>query len=365
MKKLISIILTIVLALSLGSTIAFAETGSNYADTQLFIETTPCPQEYIEYAEENISGFVESYNEESVIYSTITVGTPFAFLDYEADVYYFPIICDGVIKYIFRVYPSQNNGFDAAMSSFLAAELEILASQTSVSTPLKLNRIGNDIVATVNNNKYVLFSYPEDMNDLSSQISTTATATIPVTTVVNSKADVGIDVEITTASTYATNSWSYYIDLDITETQGSNSWCAAYCTSTILRTLGYNSTAEGVMSIFYRRPGASDSISREQVVTYANSRGLNPIRVESTVAYETLRDDLRSNRPVYFSMTRTGENHAVVLRGYNSRRSTWSIWNPWFTSYETFSMGGTYVPTGYSSSTHSYTYARTIYNWAP
>lgn len=175
-----------------------------------------------------------------------------------------------------------------------------------------------------------------------------------------------LNVSFDTLSTNATNanSWSYYIALDITETQGSNSWCAAYCTSTILRTLGYSSTAEGIMSIFYRNPKTTDSISRSQVVSYANMRGLYPTQVESTVSYETLRDELRSNRPVHFSMTRTGGNHAVVLRGYNSRYSKWSIWNPWFTTYETFSMGGTYVPTGYSSSTYSYTYARTIYNWA-
>ena len=300
------------------------------------------------------------------MYSNISVGTPFSFIDFDSDVYYFPVICDGIIRDIFRVYPNQNNGYDAAILSFLATELESLAGYTSAATPLRLNRIGNDIVASIGNNEYVLFSYPEEMNNVSSNVSTVATAISPIsTTVVNAKADSNIDIEIATASTYATNSWSYYITLNITETQGSNSWCAAYCTSTILRTLGYSSTAEGVMSIFYRRPGRSDNLSREQVVTYAKTKGLNPIRVEATVSYETLRGELNSNRPVYLSMTRTGGSHAVVLRGYNSRRSTWSIWNPWFTSYETFSMGGTYVPTGYSSNTHSYTYARTIYNWAP
>lgn len=364
MKKFLSIILAIAITLSFGSTVVSAKTAESSANSQLFIETTACPQGYVDFAEGNIAGFVESYCEGNVPYTSIMVGTPFAFLDYGSDVYYFPVICDGVIRYVFRVYPNQNNGYDAAISSFLAEELESLAKVTSANMPLKLNRIGNEIIASIGNEEYILFTYPDDMNDVSLQSEVANNRGTIATKVIDAKTNVGIDV-VVDKSTRTTNSWSYYIDLDIIETQGSNSWCAAYCTSTILRTLGYSSTAEGVMSIFYRRPGSSDSISREQVVSYANMRGLNPIRVESTVAYETLRDDLRSNRPVYFSMSRSGGNHAVVLRGYNSRRSTWSIWNPWFTSYETFSMGGTYVPTGYSSSTYSYTYARTIYNWAP
>lgn len=361
MKKFLSIILAIAITLSLGSTVASAKTADSVTNS-LFIETTICPQGYIDFAEDNIAGFVESYCEGIVPYASIVVGMPFAFLDYDSDVYYFPVICDNVIKYVFRVYPNQTNGYDAAISSFLAEELEFLAKSTSANMPLKLNRIGNEIIASVGNEEYMLFTYPDDMNDVSLQSETTNRGAV-ATNVINVKANMGISVAVE-KSTRSTNSWSYYIALDITETQGSNNWCAAYCTSTILRTLGYSSTAEGVMSLFYRRPSASDSITREQVVSCANMRGLNPIRVESTVAYETLRNDLRSNRPVYFSMSSSAGNHAVVLRGYNSRRSTWSIWNPWFTSYETFSMGGTYVPTGYSSDSYSFTYARTIYNWA-
>lgn len=365
-EKTWSIILSLllVLTLNLSSPVMAIENTEEISETHLYVETTNCPQAYIDYAEENILGYIESYSENVIPQGSITVGIPFAFLDFESDVYYFPIMINDEISYIFRVYPNGDNGFDSAISEFLAPELEKLSSLRSESTPLKMNRIRNKIIASIGDYSYTLYTYPNELyendslmrlNDISFELENTV--------VVDAKSDSRINIQFSPISRSSSNNWSYYINLNITETQGSNNWCAAYCTATIMRTLGYNATAEGIMSIFYRKPVSSNSITRQQVVTYAKSRGLNPIQVESTVPYETLRDNLRANRPVYFSMTRTGGNHAVVLRGYNSRRSTWSIWNPWINSYEVFSMYGNYVPTGYSSSTYSYTYARTIYNW--
>lgn len=172
--------------LLIGSTVAYADNESFDVDSELYIETTICPQEYIEYAENNIVGFVESYGEGNLSYSSIFVGTPFSFVDYDSDVYYFPVICDGTIKYILRVYPNNNNSFDAVISDFLAAELESIARYTSITTPLRLNRVGNYIVASIGSNSFILFSYPEEMNPFSSEeISGTSASHSLSTLVVN------------------------------------------------------------------------------------------------------------------------------------------------------------------------------------
>lgn len=362
MKKVLSIILSISLLLTLTNTYVFAENDKTRVNEHLFVKTVVCPNDYIEYANSNIFSFLESHCEDGIPDVKIKLGSPFTFMDEGSDVYYFPVMFEGVIKYIFRVYPGQKGSYDAAISSFLVEDLEMLAKQTSILKPLQLNRKEKDIVATIGDNKYILFTYPDDMVEPVNELSNSkALSQISVVDV-----KVGSDVFASTsnANRASSNSWSHYISLNITETQSGNRWCAAYCTATIVRTLGYGScTAYGIMTIFYRRPAASNTLSRAQVVTYANMSGLYPVRVENTVSSSTLINDLRNNRPVYFSMTRTGGKHAVVLRGYNSRNEKWSIWNPWFTFYETFSWGGTYVPTGYSSGTYSYTYNKTIYHW--
>ncbi len=189
MKKILSIILTVALIVSLGSIVAFAQTrGSN---ARLFIETPECPQGYVEFAEDTIVGFIESQCEGNMPYSSVTVGRPFAFLDYGSDVYYFPVICDGAIEYIFRVYPSQNTGYDAAISSFLAAELESLAKETSVRRPMKFSSVGNKIIATIGNAEYVLFTYPEDVSDIPLPTNSRTQGSIS-TIVIDAKSDVGI-----------------------------------------------------------------------------------------------------------------------------------------------------------------------------
>ena len=362
MKKVLSIILSISLLLTLANTYVFAENDNRRENEHFFVKTIVCPNDYIEYANSNIISFLESHCENGVPNVKIKLGSPFTFMDEGSDVYYFPVMFDDVIRYIFRVYPNPKGSYDATISSFLVEDLEMLAKRTSIHTPLQLNRNKQDIVATIGDDKYILFTYPDDMCEPVNELSDSKV--LSQASVVDIKVGSNIFVSTTNSNRASSNSWSHYISLNITETQGSNNWCAAYSTATIVRTLGYGScTAYGIMTIFYRRPTASDNLSRTQVVTYANMSGLYPIRVENTVSSSTLINDLQNNRPVYFSMTRTGGNHAVVLRGYNSRNEKWSIWNPWFTFYETFSWGGTYVPTGYSSGTYSYTYARTIYHW--
>lgn len=73
-----------------------------------FVKTIVCPNDYIEYANSNIISFLESHCENGVPNVKIKLGSPFTFMDEGSDVYYFPVMFDDVIRYIFRVYPNRN-----------------------------------------------------------------------------------------------------------------------------------------------------------------------------------------------------------------------------------------------------------------
>lgn len=361
MKKKFFVTAVTLMIVIMSSFSVFA-VGKIDGDSNLYIKTAICPQEYVEFANTNISGFVESYYENNISDSNLIVGTPFSFADVASDVFYFPVICNGKIICLFRVFRNDNK-LNGAISDFLAKELDSLAYLTSTQYPMLLKRIKNEIVAQIDTETYTLFSYPDEAI-LTEYGTNYDIATNTAFAVVNAKTDSKLNIHLPVSGQALTNTWSHYIALSITETQDKqNNWCAAFCTAAILRTLGYSSTAEGVMTVFYRRPTAANSITRSQVVECANLRGLHPINVEATISTQNLIDEITADRPVYLSMQGSEISHAVVLRGYNARRSTWSIWNPWFDTYETFSMGGVYLPTG-SPSSSTLTYARTIYNWA-
>lgn len=349
-------IICLVLALSLCfATPVFAADSS--AKGTLYVATTDCPQEYIDFAEEHISKYIMSM-QDNLDYGLISVGSPFAFADEEADVYYFPVIYDDEIYYLFRVYPDGNGGYAAAITCFLAQELNNLAELTSEKNPLSLHMVGNKIVASVENSEYVLFEYPADLNEDAVSALSAGNA---LYSAVDVKKEIGFDL-----SFVKSRAVSNYIELDLIEKQGSNSWCAAYASSTIMRTLGYYCTAVDLIIYFYDEPLSKYYVSETQIRKFASDNfGLSPINVYYSISNELLYNEIDNGRPVYFKMMNIGytSGHAIVLRGYDAEAQTWSIWNPWFTFYESFTMGERYVPTGHSSEKYAYAYTGTMYNW--
>ena len=116
----------------------------------------------------------------------------------------------------------------------------------------------------------------------------------------------------------------------------------------------------------YTNPTSNDSIGEAEVLEYAHLRGLWPTYYTGTLTNSALINQIVNNCPVYLRMQRTDNNnvkhyHAIVLRGYNNYSNTWSVWNPWDNFYDSFAMGGVYVPA--SNTSRTYYYYQTIYNW--
>lgn len=357
-KRIISLLLSCLLLTIPLSPVAFAAENNT---SSCYIATIECPAAYTAYATENVSDFILSLNE-NINYSSINVGTPFAFTDANADVYYFPVICDGSIKYLFRVYPD-GNSFSAAITAFLADEIESLAEYTSANNPMYLNLVDTKIVATIGSNQYVLFEYPEDMSTAGDEVETTSFCNYSV---VNAKNPTNIELNLR-----QTRDVHKYINLNIIETQtgSGNSWCTAYCLATIIRTqTSYYTTASGIMTIAV---GANPSTSTafpwttsdpQAMIDVANQYGLSPTVLSTTASNAVLTSEINAGRPCIAAMNRGAGRHSIVLRGYSSL-GTWGIWNPWFSTYENYSMTGAYVPTGYSAADYSYIPYMHAYNF--
>lgn len=353
-RRIISMLISFVLCMLFVPSVAMA---SENKTSTCYIFTTECPAEYIDYAAENASNFILSLNDNKIFgFNSVSLGTPFAFLDNDADVYYFPVICDGSIRYLFRVYADEDS-FSAAITEFLANEINNLANYTSIDNPMSLKRVDTMIIASIGSEDYVLFEYPAYMSFDEYSIETASTDDCVV---VDAKSSIDIELNL-----HQTRDVYHYLPLDISETQSDENWCSAFCLAAIIRTkTSYDSvTARDIAKVALGSdPDESETFPWNSIGTAAKKYGLNPTVLRRTVTNATLIDELNAGRPCIVAMESGSVYHAIVLRGYSSL-GTWGIWNPWFDFFELYSISGSYVPTGYSSRVYSFTPYMHAYNF--
>ena len=311
----------------------------------LYVRSIDCPNEYIDYASENISKFInplEITNPDDVM-----LGTPFSFAEADADVFYFPVMDSGKMKFLLRVYPD-GKGYSAVLSAFLVNEIESLATLTSPEAPLNLLMVDNKIVAMIGENSYPLFDYPSFFDCTS---NTYSFGEEPNYSTINAKhVTQSVDMK-QTRDVYT------LIDLNVTEHQSAGyNWCNAYCLATVIKTLLPKKLANAnfLMGIVYNdQQKPSDHLPWACVYELSQMYGLSPDVVENPVERITLINELNSGRPSIFWMKHDDSEsggHAIVLRGFFVNATTWSIWNPWYTTgneipvYEQFPIDGTYLP---------------------
>ena len=162
-----------------------------------------------------------------------------------------------------------------------------------------------------------------------------------------------------------------FLATQITETQGSEYWCNAYATAFIIRYIKGNSDdteALDVMRYFYSSPQITDRLSVINTVEYANYRSVYPTYMDEFISTTAIMAQITLYQPVFISMYDTLDQqpdhsvHAVVIRGYNYTIGTWSLWNPWYNSFETWMMNDSYTPS--EGQAREYEPFETIYDWS-
>lgn len=369
-----------IFAIALTPLNAYAVEASE--ENALYVVTKKCPDAYINYANSNIRDFILSIDpSELPAVEKISVGTPFSFANPDSDVFYFPIIINGEIIYMLRVFQTKSGEYDGVLGKSFVADLNKILKCTSKNQPLVLMMEGDSVVTYIGKERNVIFEYPKGSIDCVTNVQVADFKKVLYSKneeyeVVDAIKEIG-RMDISMAEDLFTSNNALresgtppykYLSTNITETQGSNSWCAAYATAWIIRYVkgnNDNTTAQNVMNYHFSNPTFSDSIGEAKVVQYANYRSIYPTHITSTLSNSSLIAQIVASKPVYLRMYRTvgseKKYHAVVLRGYSNNTSKWSVWNPWYDYYDSFSMGGTYIPAEHQS--REYTYYHTIYNW--
>lgn len=382
MKKLLYLVLSLIMLAGTFLTPFTAYAVESSEETALYVVTKKCPDGYIEYANSNIQDFILSVDPlELQTSKNISIGTPFSFANPDSDVFYFPIIMNGEIIYMLRVFQKESGEYDGVLGKSYVSDLNEALKKTSNNQPLVLMMEGDSVVTYIGEDRSVIFEYPDGTIDCRSNVpvadfskvfySKNAEYEVVDAIKKNNRIDMSVFEDLFASRNELRESGtpSYkYLSTTITETQGSNSWCAAYATAWIIRYVkgnNDNTAALDVMNYHFSNPTSSDSIGEAEVVEYANYRSIYPTHIKSTLSNSSLIAQIVASKPVYLRMYRTvgseKKYHAIVLRGYSNNTSKWSVWNPWYNYYDSFSMGGTYIPAEHQS--REYTYCHTIYNW--
>lgn len=138
-----------------------------YSDSEqdtagIYIISKICPEEYIEYARDNFNRYYYSIDpKERASAQDIKLGTPFSFCNTDSDIFYFPVISDGIITHMLRVYKNSSGEYGAAIAKSFVQEINELAPEISKEQPLILMMENDTIAAYVNGKRTVFQEYPQ------------------------------------------------------------------------------------------------------------------------------------------------------------------------------------------------------------
>lgn len=360
--------LTFLLAIVFSATAWAAENNMN-EDVGLVLYSQACPLEAEEYAQEAYVRLIQSAVDDGslVVTGNVSLGTPFTILESQSDhpVYYFPIISNNRFIATLRVYidgvlteESGETIYTGILSEYLASELNELYKESNGNSTIFLYVDNGNIMAQTENSMELLI--PSVKGNLPTNLQINILPTDIQAVSINDVID-----SIKVSNIQPMSSSSANLNLSIIETQGNNSWCAAYTTAAIIRYLNGSKetpTAKELMNMTHNNPTANNSMSPSEVLEVAQSYGFDPIYKENTLGSSTVFAQIDAYKPLYVGVKSniSSTGHAMVLRGYNKNTDTYSVWNPWYTYYETMDMiTKEYV----AASTETFTWYRTIYDW--
>lgn len=336
------------MALCLCFALAAPAWASDFDNTinELYILSKDCPEEYIDFARETVGYMLWDHSVENPY-----LGTPFTFSNEDSDIYYFPIYSNGEIALTFRVHLGEDGEFSGVVSPAFADDLNAIASMTSLSDPLRIVYTNKDDYAAV---MFALDDYEEEV-----QITPIVNDDKDiVATALNDEFEIINCMPVEQIQVAPSARASRNLNLSITETQSGNSWCLAYCAAIIARYNGTNTTAQLIMEQKYGKDVlTSQKLDVDKFLEYMHDGRFKTKEAVYDVNYGNfygvVMSNIKNNSPIVTWMSGSVSNvhdHALVVRGYEDVKGTLSIWNPWYSYYETVYNLDQYVP-----ATHSYT----------
>lgn len=352
-KKWISVLLAVIMTFTFTCSVLAADAPVN--STGLYIETEPCPEETIQYVQLNFVNYLSSLQDEfGEDISVYELGIPFMMVSdtKAAKVAYFPIIKNNIIEYTLRVAKTPDGQFTGVLSNALVNDLNGFSKVTMPHKPVEI-KLNNDNVVSIFDGAMQVLDPDVEGKTINTVLPMAADESKDI---VNCKERLSYDRYVVQPRAIS----SAYLATSIVETQDDRPWCAAYVAATIIRYKKDNLCVAYDIGKYFSKPN-NQNFTDSEIIRYANKEGLYPQYKGAGFTHAMLRDQINNYHPVFMSFRNisvAGSLHALMMRGYNS--STYSVWNPWYSTYETMPAGTDYY-VDRNNSTYQWTYS--IVNW--
>lgn len=364
-KKIISILLAFIFVLNTGMTASATKVDPVEPVSGFYILSDAVPEEAIEHTRDNIGSMINDL----FPLKNVKIGTPFKLTG--SNLYYFIIYCEEEIVGTYRVFERENGSYSGIFNEndeFILG-LEKIKELTSLTKPAKI-MIGEyeDIFAIIGTEIHTV------LKDYAGNVTSPFKLLVqPLngksTEVIDAAESIEFKIPKATRATYN------FLQIGWAETQGSQKWCSAFVTASILRYRKSKSvssiSAKIIMQYIFPGETAANlekkALSFDNAIKYAKEKqSITPTKLSSKLSYANLKKEIDADRPVYFACdnvtTGVKTAHAFVCRGYNdnSGNSFYSVWNPWYTKFERmYTSDNSY----YTTTGTQYRWSQTIYNW--
>lgn len=381
MKKIILIPL-LSICFFMGADIALADDNNTLA-----IKTNVITDDYKVYAENNLAfylkGILIAENIETNL-NNYELGTPFSLNNSNntKDTVIFPIIKDGSIVYTF-ILKKENNQFVVKMSKMLVNELNDLQKNNSSANIALVSADNGDIYYEENGNINLLWKNPESISD---NIKTDSNEKLNSKLRANDSEyndifekntfDINVDPNVKKNSenkmgrSITTDQTGTQINWKITETQGSESWCAAYAAAMILNNKNDARPTKVSDLVKWGKKSKTQGFYNSEIIKYAKTRGVNPVEIPRPTTWNETLTQIKKSNAVYGSWECKPKKtiHAIDIIGTFSentlmgRRNGYIIWNPWRT-YPEIVDAETKQIQYIADSEYTFTWINSITNW--
>lgn len=366
MKKIIAILLSFALLMGISIT-AFASDNS-IQSSGFYISSEDVPSAVVSHLEDSIIGITNDLYDPN----TISASSPFKVANAAYDLYYSIIYSDGEIAGTYRIFRSGDSYTGIfSQNPEIIKGFQQISSATSYNSPATIIAgEHDDLYAIIGSTVYTILSDPSG-DETSAQMLFQSNINNPLITI-----DTTTSIPLNRTVAISKSSPTYkFLQIGWDETQGSEPWCMAYVTASIMR----YKTGKGIDTISARSvmewayPDLSYTDLKEKALStskaddFANTYNIDPVYTASTRSYSQIVNEIKAGNPVAFicDNLKTGakKSHAFVCRGYNDNNgnSFYSIWNPWYDEFERiYTSDNTYVN---ASGTAKYKWSATMYSW--
>lgn len=314
------------------SNINLVKADSNIVEDHLYYISIVYPKAD-QYVYETIGSFLNAESSYlGVCFTNVKVGSGIYIANKDEEslmpTFYYPVYINGVIEYVYQVYDDGNGVYLSTFGKTYVDEIKKYAANNKEKAGLWVLDEGNEYLLAEGSVTKITSSPLAVDKRFVSTISDYTDNNYSFSVV-----DVTEKIEYTDYPKSRSTYWDRQISY--VETQGNNSWCAAYVTAAAIREISSVSSMRAKTIMGYYGKSTTDACSPSMITEYCNKYNIRFTMFYGVPPVSAILSIIEKWNLVYGGYNlESGGKHAMLIHGVDGDKT--HVWNPW-NNYSTWS----------------------------